>query len=136
MQPDIPQASELPAPQSVESPGPVHEQMASAVEHRAVAAELPQVGAQMPAPVTQSGGVSTALPTDPLTSTSSPHAGSQNNGLQADDADLIEKEWVVRAKSIVASTQDNPHEQTKEMSKFKADYIKKRYNKDLKVSEG
>jgi hypothetical protein len=54
----------------------------------------------------------------------------------ADDVDLIEKEWVHRAKALVAKTKDNPHEQNKEMSKFKADYIKKRYNKEIKVSEG
>lgn len=54
----------------------------------------------------------------------------------ADDADLIEKEWVVKAKAIVAQTKDDPHTQNKEMNKVKADYLKKRYNKDLKVSEG
>ena len=54
----------------------------------------------------------------------------------ADDADLIEKEWVVRAKAIVAHTKDDPFNQNREMSKVKADYLKKRYNKDLKVSEG
>lgn len=54
----------------------------------------------------------------------------------AEDVDLIEKEWVHRAKALVAKTKDNPHEQNKEMSKYKADYIKKRYNKEIKVSEG
>lgn len=57
-------------------------------------------------------------------------------GLTATDADLIEKEWVTRAKSIVEKSKDNPHVQNKEMNKFKAEYIKKRYNKELKVSEG
>jgi hypothetical protein len=53
----------------------------------------------------------------------------------AGDIDLIEKEWVIKAKAIVENTRDDPHLQNKEMSKFKADYIKKRYNKDIKVSE-
>ena len=53
----------------------------------------------------------------------------------ADDVDLIEKEWVLRAKDIVNKTRHDPHEQNKEMSKFKAEYIKKRYNKDLKISD-
>lgn len=52
----------------------------------------------------------------------------------ADDSDLIEKEWVVKAKEIVEKTKHDPYLQTKEMSKVKADYLKKRYNKDLKVS--
>jgi hypothetical protein len=53
----------------------------------------------------------------------------------ADDVDLIEKEWVNRAKQIVAKTKDDPREQSKELHKYKVDYIKKRYNKDIKVSE-
>lgn len=53
----------------------------------------------------------------------------------ADDTDLIEKEWVVRAKEIVSKTAHDPHLQNKEMNKFKADYLKKRYNKEVKLSE-
>ena len=53
----------------------------------------------------------------------------------ADDADLIEKEWVERAKSIVAQTAHDPNLQTKEVSKMKADYMQKRYSKQLKLEE-
>lgn len=53
----------------------------------------------------------------------------------ADDTDLIEKEWVEKAKQIVAATHEDPYTQNKEMSRFKADYLKKRYNKDLRVDE-
>ena len=63
-------------------------------------------------------------------------SGVQSSGLIADDTDLIEKEWVIRAKAIVLQTKDDPHTQNKEMNKVKADYLKKRYNKDLKISEG
>jgi hypothetical protein len=52
----------------------------------------------------------------------------------ADDADVIEKEWVSRAKAIVNSTKDNPSTQSKELGKFKAEYIKKRFNKDIKTA--
>jgi hypothetical protein len=55
-------------------------------------------------------------------------------GLIADDADLIEKEWVLKAKAIVAHTRKDPHLQNLEMTNIKADYLKKRYNKDLKTS--
>jgi hypothetical protein len=51
--------------------------------------------------------------------------------LPADDADLIEKQWVHRAKAIVAQTQDDPYKQKKEMGKVKAEYIKKRFNKTI-----
>ena len=53
----------------------------------------------------------------------------------ADDNDLIEKEWVNKAKQIVASTRDDPYQQSKELTVFKADYMKKRYNKTLKLGE-
>ena len=48
---------------------------------------------------------------------------------------LIEKEWVVKAKQIVEKTKDNPYNQNKELTVFKADYMKKRYNKTIKLSE-
>ena len=51
----------------------------------------------------------------------------------AEDVDLIEKEWVEKAKHIVSQTKDNPNEQNSEISKLKADYMKKRYNKDIDV---
>jgi len=54
---------------------------------------------------------------------------------EAEDSDLIEKEWVERAKQIVAHTKHDPHEQQKALSLMKADYMKKRYNRDVKVSE-
>ena len=53
---------------------------------------------------------------------------------EAADADLIEKEWVERAKQIVDHTRDDPREQQNALSRMKADYMKKRYNKDIKVS--
>ncbi len=52
----------------------------------------------------------------------------------ADDTDLIEKEWVEKAKHIVEQTKDNPHLRNKEINKIKADYIKKRYNKDIQTT--
>lgn len=53
----------------------------------------------------------------------------------ADDTDLIEKEWVNKAKAIVMQTKDDPHTQSQQVTRFKADYLKKRYNKDIKISD-
>ena len=53
----------------------------------------------------------------------------------ADDNDLIEKEWVLKAKEIVARTKHDPYQQNKEVERIKADYMKKRYNKDVRVTE-
>lgn len=53
----------------------------------------------------------------------------------ADDVDLIEKEWVEKAKEIVEKTKENPYLQNKAISEIKADYIQKRYNKQVIKSE-
>lgn len=55
-------------------------------------------------------------------------------GLRAsDDSDLIEKEWVNKAKQIVERTRDDPYKQSEELTVVKADYLKKRYNKTIKI---
>lgn len=54
---------------------------------------------------------------------------------EADDIDVIEKAWIERAKHIVDQTSSDPYEQQKMISKMKAEYIKKRFNKDIKISE-
>lgn len=53
----------------------------------------------------------------------------------ADDIDLIEKEWVKKAKDIVDATHGDPHKQNNQMNKMKVEYIKKRYDKDIKFKE-
>ena len=82
-------------------------------------------------------------PIDPSLTALQPALGSNPTNtshsaapISAEDSDLIEKEWVLRAKALVAKTKDDPHQQNQELSLYKADYIKKRYNKDIKVSEG
>jgi hypothetical protein len=52
-----------------------------------------------------------------------------------DDGDLIEKEWVHKAKQIVDQNRNDPYKQSEELTMFKADYMKKRYNKNIKVDE-
>lgn len=80
------------------------------------------------------------IPSQPPVSTTTSSASSQTSGLAgmpaiADDTDLIEKEWVVKAKEIVERTKHDPYQQNKEVERIKADYLKKRYNKDVKVTE-
>ena len=53
----------------------------------------------------------------------------------ADDIDIIEKEWVDKAKAIVEKTKADPHQQSTEVNALKADYLKKRYGKDVKVTD-
>jgi hypothetical protein len=62
-------------------------------------------------------------------------SSSQSAGLTAADVDLIEKQWVEKAKTIVSATHDDPYKQKNEMSKFKADYIKRRFNKTIPADD-
>ena len=54
---------------------------------------------------------------------------------QAKDGDHIETQWVDRAKSVIAHTQDDPYMQKHEMSRVKAEYIQKRFGKQIKTDE-
>jgi hypothetical protein len=47
------------------------------------------------------------------------------------DIDVIEKEWVEKAKSIVSKTKDDPREQSMELTGMKREYIEKRFGKSL-----
>jgi hypothetical protein len=53
----------------------------------------------------------------------------------AKDDDLIEKEWVDKAKKIVADTRNNPHRREEAVNKLQTDYLKKRYGRELGVNE-
>lgn len=85
--------------------------------------------------------VQTAQPASPDPATTPPDpqppmAQAQRGMPQiADDNDLIEKEWVDKAKEIVAHTGHDPYLQNREMNKVKAEYLRKRYNKDLKQAD-
>lgn len=52
-----------------------------------------------------------------------------------DDGDLIEKEWVNKAKQIVEKNRNDPYKQSEELTVFRADYMKKRYNKNIKLDK-
>lgn len=53
----------------------------------------------------------------------------------ADDRGLIEKDWVNKTKMIIASNHNDPYQLSKELTLIKADYMQKRYNKIIKLSE-
>lgn len=68
----------------------------------------------------------TPLPAQPQSNTAGPT-------IAADD-DLIEKEWVDKAKKIIAETKDDPYRREQEVARLQADYLRKRYGKELGVS--
>lgn len=53
--------------------------------------------------------------------------------LVAADEDLIEMEWVRKAKAIVNETRSDPYTQEREVSKLQASYLQKRYGKEVKL---
>lgn len=100
-----------------------------------VAQDNPNPGAQAQAASQAQaavGAVATPVTAQPAVA---PQAQGLTNPDLAEDVDLIEKEWVEKAKAIVNHTKDDPRRQNTELNKMKADYIKKRYNKDIQVSE-
>ena len=55
--------------------------------------------------------------------------------LVAADEDLIEKEWVDKAKEIIQSTKDDPHARTQKVNELQRDYLQKRYGRSVGASE-
>jgi hypothetical protein len=53
----------------------------------------------------------------------------------AEDTDLIEKEWVDRAKKIISDTKNEPYLRDQEVTKLREDYKQKRYPSN-KTSSG
>lgn len=53
----------------------------------------------------------------------------------SDDSDKVEKEWVDKARRIVAQTRGDPYRQSEELTAVKADYMRQRYNKIIKVDK-
>ena len=53
----------------------------------------------------------------------------------AADEDVIEKEWVEKAKKVINETKHDPFLQEQAVSRLQADYIQKRYGKIVKLPE-
>ncbi|MCA9347514.1 hypothetical protein KC930_02965 [Candidatus Saccharibacteria bacterium] len=82
-------------------------------------------------------GSHSALPSMPqdqsMGNTSQQQATDYNPGDQyliAGDNDVIEKEWVDRAKKIISLTSHDPYAESYELNKLKSVYLKKRFDKD------
>lgn len=116
-------------------PAPVEQAPASAngPEGAASSEKAPQSGANQAVPAAMPTSI--PLPTPPVMPAAPASTSlTSSNPLQAsDDSDLIEKEWVTKAKEIVARTREDPHKQSDELNVFKADYMKKRYNRTVKL---
>jgi hypothetical protein len=81
-------------------------------------------------------GLTTVLPT-PVSSVLSDKDDTTTNPtpVVANDDDLIEKEWVDKAKKIVEDTKNDPYKRDDEVGKLRVDYIKKRFGRELGSAE-
>ncbi len=110
------------APKTVESGA---ETAPSAEAHRGGPASDPvfstPLNAQLPPITTPPVATQQAVTTD-------------DTPLVAADDEVIEQEWVQKAKNIVSQTKGDPFNQEKAVGKLQAEYIKKRYGKEIKLT--
>jgi len=102
-----------------EKPKEQQAEAAPAAVNAAPVLPAPVVAPTVPSPITNDTST-VSVPVAPLT---------------ANDDDLIEKEWVESAKKIIAETKDDPHRREREVGKLQADYLRKRYGKELGATE-
>ena len=71
------------------------------------------------------------VPAIPLPTPVQDDAATTDSGtpLVAADEDLIEKEWVDKAKKIILETKDDPYRREQEVKKIQIDYVRKRYGR-------
>jgi hypothetical protein len=121
----------LPTPESTpEIPLSSPEQGSQAAPERA-SEHSAQAQAAMAA---QSGAATLPAPVPiPIDDASQATPGDDLPAVAGDD-DLIEKEWVDKAKQIISQTRDDPAAREKQVSRLQADYLKKRYGKELGAS--
>ena len=124
-------------------PSPVGEQLApggSSAEQGAQTAErVPSRPEQAPTPAKGAPQAQAAVAAIPLPMPTDPPLAGPTAAVSiaaasnVNEPDLIEREWVVKAKQIVERTRDDPYQQSEQLTIFKADYMKKRYDKTIKV---
>lgn len=59
----------------------------------------------------------------------------QNNNMDESKETALDTEWVIRAKEIATQLSADPYEQSRQLSTLKAQFIKARYNRDVRTVE-
>jgi hypothetical protein len=119
--PAVPQVSATAAAASGSAPGVQPGQPAGQADDQSMTLPLP------PNPLAETPQAPPQIDVTPTTQMATPQV--------IDDGDLIEKEWVNKAKQVVARNRNDPYKQSQEMMALRADYMQKRYNKTVKLSE-
>jgi hypothetical protein len=66
--------------------------------------------------------------------TTSGFVASDSPVVAADD-DLIEREWVDKAKKIISQTKNDPNKREEDVSRLQVDYLMKRYGRKIGESD-
>jgi len=69
----------------------------------------------------------------PSVATADPSAAAAP--LSDDDGDALDQEWISKAKAIIDRTKTDPYVESNELGKAKADYLRIRFNKQIKTVE-
>lgn len=107
-----------------------------AVERREQKGETAPAVEQTSAPPMILPPISTAAPTTDDAAVAVTTVSDDDLPTVANDDDLIEKEWVDKAKKVIASTKDDPYRREQEVNRLQADYLAKRYGRELGLSNG
>lgn len=110
-------SQQLSSPERAGERTPEREQNMKAVDQQVAPMPMPVIPMPMPQPV----------PAQPAPQV----VVNDDNPALAGDDDLIEKEWVDKAKKIIVETKDDPYLREREVNKLQADYLRKRYGKEL-----
>jgi hypothetical protein len=138
-----PNVDKLPVP-DMNVPGNLNKLPAETVGMPGVSPEKFPSSESLPAGVGQSqtsalpDPAAIALPTQQVMSVqpSQTTAATAHAQSDSDDDMSIEKECISKAKVIVQQTSTDPYTQAREIGKVKAELLKRRYGKELKLSEG
>jgi len=87
--------------------------------------------AEASAAVSDASAVQSASQATPTVNSPSVTTSTVTSPTTANDDDVIEKEWVDKAKEIILATADDPFTRTNQVNQLQRDYLKKRYNKDV-----
>lgn len=123
-----PQVESYEVPPNFSSPEQYSDATMERMEHRS-AVELappPPVAVPVATPMPEGGDVAAQIP--PV------QPQGAHNPVAANDDDTIEKEWVDRAKQVIAQTKDNPYAREKAIGELQRDYLMKRYGRQVGAS--
>lgn len=103
--------------------------MAAGVPQMQAPTQAPQPAVSAPVGALQAAPVGQPLPVAPV------GAAPVQASVQNESETAIDQEWVGKAREVIGRTHTDPYTESNVLSRLKAEYIKARYNKDIKVVE-